>query len=143
MHCSLEARSPLLDHELAEFCAALPLEMKLRNRGGKFLLKQLAAKTFGQAFVNRKKQGFGIPLAKWLKHSLRTRLTEVLSDRCLMEPFDHGVIARTLGGFLADRPAWDHSSRLWALFMYGLWRDSARAVPLGAQPGRPELLESC
>jgi len=124
MHCSLEARSPLLDHELAEFCAALPLEMKLRNRRGKFLLKQLAAKTFGKAFVNRPKQGFGIPLEEWLRGALRKSMIDTLSDRNLMEPFDPTVIASTMAEFLAGRrPANKH--RLWALLMYGSWREGA------------------
>ncbi|HEX4078391.1 MAG TPA: asparagine synthase (glutamine-hydrolyzing) [Rhizomicrobium sp.] len=128
MHCSLEARSPLLDHELAEFCASLPLRLKLRNRTGKYLLKQLAAKTFGRAFAGRTKQGFGIPLGKWLRGPLRSRLRDVLSDRGLMEPFDAAVIARTAGEFFSDRRQPDHSSKLWALFVYGLWREAQGAT---------------
>jgi asparagine synthase (glutamine-hydrolysing) len=143
MHCSLEARSPLLDHELAEFCAALPLEMKLRNRSGKFLLKQLAAKTFGRPFVNRPKQGFGIPLGNWLRGPLRANLSEVLSDRSLMEPLEPAVIAHTLGEFFSDRPQNDHSMRLWSLFSYGLWRHSMRASALPAQGERLAPVEPC
>jgi asparagine synthase (glutamine-hydrolysing) len=125
MHCSLEARSPLLDHELAEFCATLPLNLKLRNRRGKYLLKQLAAKTFGREFVNRSKQGFGIPLEKWMKAPLRQRVTDVLQDRNLMRPLNPRVIARTADEFFEDRPGQNHVYRRWALFMYGLWRESA------------------
>lgn len=135
MHCGLEARSPLLDHELAEFCASLPLNMKLRHGTGKYLLKQLAAKTFGKAFVNRTKQGFGIPLTKWLSGALNAQMTDVLSDRRLMEPFDPAEIARAAGEFRAGRT--DNTSRLWALFMYGLWRDSAGHAPhFGLAPSR-------
>ncbi|HWY14242.1 MAG TPA: asparagine synthase (glutamine-hydrolyzing) [Rhizomicrobium sp.] len=132
MHCGLEARSPLLDHELAEFCASLPLRMKVRRGTGKYLLKQLAAKTFGNAFVNRTKQGFGIPLTKWLGGALNAQMTDVLSDRRLMEPFDPVEIARVAGEFRSGRT--DHTSRLWALFMYGLWRDSAGHTPRMESP---------
>ena len=101
--------------------------MKVRHGTGKYLLKQLAAKTFGNAFVNRTKQGFGIPLTKWLGGALNAQMTDVLSDRGLMEPFDPGEIARVAGEFRSSRT--DHTSRLWALFMYGLWRDSAGHAP--------------
>jgi asparagine synthase (glutamine-hydrolysing) len=123
MHCSLEARSPFLDHELAEYCASLPVSMKLRRGVGKYLLKQLAAKTFGQKFVNRRKQGFGVPIEKWLKGALRESVSDVLNDRTLMEPLDAGVAARTAEDFFSGRSKYDHKWRVWALFMYGLWRE--------------------
>jgi asparagine synthase (glutamine-hydrolysing) len=138
MHCSLEARSPLLDHELAEFCASLPLNLKVRNRTGKYLLKQFAAKIFGHEFINRPKQGFGIPLEKWLKGALRPRMTDLLSDRNLMAPFDGAVISRTVTEFLTGRSRPDHTERLWGLFMYGLWREQADAArsPVAVSPPR-------
>jgi asparagine synthase (glutamine-hydrolysing) len=125
MHCGLEARSPLLDHELAEFCATLPLNLKVRNRKGKYLLKQLAAKTFGQEFVSRPKMGFGIPLEKWMKGPLRPRVRDILSDRALMGPFDSNMIERVTREFFTNRPGPSHAWRLWGIFMYGLWRQSA------------------
>ena len=124
MHCSLEARSPLLDHELAEFCAGLPLHMKLRNRGGKFLLKRLAGRTFGWDYVNRPKRGFGIPLERWLGNALRNQLIDTLSDRSLMAPFDDGVVKGTLANFLGGDRRPNHTFRIWGLFMYGTWRRS-------------------
>jgi asparagine synthase (glutamine-hydrolysing) len=137
MHCGLEARSPLLDHELAEFCAALPLRLKLRNRSGKYLLKQVAAKTFGWNFVNRPKQGFGIPLDQWLRDALRERMIDTLSNRNLMAPFDAAVVSRTLAEFLAGRrPA--HKHRLWALLMYGIWREGARTPECISQRTQPQ-----
>jgi hypothetical protein len=44
-----------------------------------------------------------------------------------MEPFDPGEVARVAGEFRSGRT--HHTSRLWALFMYGLWRDSAGHLP--------------
>ncbi|HEY3637458.1 MAG TPA: asparagine synthase (glutamine-hydrolyzing) [Rhizomicrobium sp.] len=129
MHCSLEARSPLLDHELAEFCARLPLNLKLRNGTGKYLLKRLAAKSFGTEFVNRPKKGFAIPLGKWLRGKLRPQLEDILSDAALMEPFDGATVRGMTTEFFSDRSGADHTSRLWALFMYGQWRKmSAESV---------------
>lgn len=65
MH-SLEVRCPLLDHELAEFVYNLPMEYKMNETTGKFILKDLLAEVMPRAFVDRKKQGFGAPVRKWL-----------------------------------------------------------------------------
>jgi asparagine synthase (glutamine-hydrolysing) len=121
-----------------EFCASLPLPMKVRAGAGKYLLKELAARKFGRAFVNRKKQGFGIPLAKWLKGSLHRRMMEVLSDRALMEPFDAATVARVACEFRTGQKGQDRTSKLWALFMYGLWRESEQPAT-SAEPLRAPL----
>jgi len=57
MHCGLETRSPLLDHEVIEYCAALPVELKVKNRMGKYLLKKLAERYCPVEFVHRRKDG--------------------------------------------------------------------------------------
>ncbi len=74
MHCGLEARSPLLDHELIEFCARLPVRWKVRRGIGKYLLKRLAERYYPKEFVYRRKMGFGIPLANWLRGTFRPML---------------------------------------------------------------------
>lgn len=65
MH-GLEVRCPLLDHELAEFVVNLPKEFKMNRGTGKLLLKDLLAEIMPRPFVDRKKQGFGAPVRKWL-----------------------------------------------------------------------------
>ncbi len=123
MHCGLETRSPLLDHEVIEYCASLPARYKIKNGVGKSLLKRLAERHFSREFVNRRKMGFSIPLARWLRGPLRPLLEDVLRDSDALAPLDPVVIQSVLAEFL-DRGI-DHSSRLWALLMYGLWRRHA------------------
>jgi asparagine synthase (glutamine-hydrolysing) len=123
MHCGIETRSPLLDHEVIEYCAVLPVEYKVRNRIGKYLLKKLAERYFPLSFVHRKKMGFGIPLAEWLRGPLRQNMEEILRDPNYMAPLDLSTIDAVLSEFLNLQA--DHSSRLWALLMYGIWRKSA------------------
>ena len=120
MHCGLETRSPLLDHEVIEYCATLPLDLKVRDRVGKYLLKRLAERYFPREFVHRRKMGFGIPLADWLRGPLRPLLHETLLDAALMEPLSMPVLTDILTSFEAGDDA--HQSRLWAAFMYGEWR---------------------
>lgn len=123
MHCGLETRSPLLDQEVIEYCATLPVARKVHGRIGKYLLKRLAERFFPAGFVHRRKMGFGIPLAQWLRGPLRPVLEDTLRNGELMHPLEQGVIDRTLAEFL-DRNI-DHSSRLWALLMFGNWREHA------------------
>jgi asparagine synthase (glutamine-hydrolysing) len=120
MHCGLETRSPLLDHEVIEFCARLPVRYKVKDRVGKYLLKKLAERYFPFEFVHRRKMGFGIPLGDWLRGPLRNVLRETLLDAGLMAPLSATVIERTLREFDTGRNA--HESRLWALLMFGAWR---------------------
>jgi asparagine synthase (glutamine-hydrolysing) len=120
MHCGLEIRSPLLDHEVIEFCASLPVELKVKNQIGKYLLKKLAERYFPEQFVHRRKMGFAIPIAEWLSGPLRSTMEEILREKEIMKPLDHQVILKTLDDFLCN--GIDHSSRLWALFMYGVWK---------------------
>lgn len=123
MHCGLETRSPLLDHEVMEYCASLPVGYKVKNGVGKSLLKKLAERHFPKEFVHRRKMGFGIPLAKWLRGPLRPLVEAVLRDGRVMVPLDPAVIGSVLDEFLQREV--DHSSRIWALLMYGLWRQHA------------------
>ncbi len=120
MHCGLETRSPLLDHELIEFCAALPVQYKVQGGEGKYLLKKLAERYFASPFVYRRKMGFGIPLASWLRGPLSDVLQDTLRDSRLMAPLEQAVINRTLSEFRNGNSA--HESRLWSLLMFGTWR---------------------
>ena len=64
---SLETRAVFLDNDLVDFCQRLPSHYKYHNGERKVLLKRVAARVLPKEIVERKKKGFGIPLAKWLK----------------------------------------------------------------------------
>jgi asparagine synthase (glutamine-hydrolysing) len=123
MHCGLETRSPLLDHEVIEYCAALPVDYKVNKRVGKYLLKKLTERYFPRDFVHRRKMGFSIPVANWLRGPLRPLLEDILRNPAAMEPLDQSVIEHTLDEFLHHGV--DRSARLWALLMYGIWHRHA------------------
>lgn len=71
MACHLEARVPFLDHRVAEYGVGLPSAYTLgdsaRRWSGKRVLRTLHERRFGSELANRKKQGFGIPVEKWLR----------------------------------------------------------------------------
>ena len=120
MHCGLEARSPLLDQQLIEFCARLPVDLKVKHCVGKYLLKKLAERYYPKNFVYRSKMGFGIPLATWLRGPLRNVLGDVLRDPTCMYPLNTKKVENYYQRFIEQNS--NDETRIWLLLMYGLWR---------------------
>jgi asparagine synthase (glutamine-hydrolysing) len=67
MMVSLESRAVFLDNDLVAFCRRLPNRFKFRNGERKYILKKAMARHLPPAILARKKKGFGVPLAKWLR----------------------------------------------------------------------------
>ncbi len=121
MSHGLEGRSPFLDHRLMEFCAGLPSDLKVRGLTTKYLLKRAARELLPAPVIDRPKQGFGVPIDRWLRGALRPMLHDVLLD------------ARTLGrGYVREpvvRRLLDEHGRgvrgwhaqLWSLLVLELW----------------------
>jgi asparagine synthase (glutamine-hydrolysing) len=75
---SVEARPPLLDHRLVEFAATIPARFRLRGGTTKYLFKQAMRGVLPDHIIDRPKQGFAVPLAKWLRNDLSTFARDVL-----------------------------------------------------------------
>jgi asparagine synthase (glutamine-hydrolysing) len=67
MMCSLETRAVFLDNDVVDFCRRLPAHFKFRNGQRKYLLKKALDPLLPRAIIERKKKGFGIPLADWMR----------------------------------------------------------------------------
>jgi asparagine synthase (glutamine-hydrolysing) len=122
---SLEVRAPILDHKLIEFAARLPSTFKLREGVSKAVFKRMLARRLPQEILDRKKQGFRVPLGKWLRGELKDLAHEAI--------FSTGHGNADLGDLLdlsAARKLWDahqtgrenNENQLWNLIMLGLWR---------------------
>ena len=121
MSCSLEARSPLLDHELIELVASLPTSEKIRGREKKVVFRRALRGWVPDEILDAPKRGFHPPLADWLRGALGGFAREVLLD----------PTARERGHFRPDRVATlldqhakgaaDHSEGIWRLMIYELW----------------------
>jgi asparagine synthase (glutamine-hydrolysing) len=78
---TLEARTPFLDHALAEHVFSLDPEIRLGEGGTKYLLKQLGQKYLSQEILNRKKKGFSNPYMEWLIASKRIDLIQEVNGQ--------------------------------------------------------------
>jgi len=107
MATSLEARVPLLDHELIETVYALPPEVRNRDGQQKYLFRKAISSLLPAEILNRGKRGFSVPLYEWLKEPDRKQLEPVL-DNNFMSP-DLAQSGRLTG------------SDLWPFLVMGKW----------------------
>ncbi|HEY3579070.1 MAG TPA: asparagine synthase (glutamine-hydrolyzing) [Pyrinomonadaceae bacterium] len=121
MAVSLEARSPFLDHEVIEFAASLPQDLKLRRLTTKYLLKKVLRKFLPAENLNRGKMGFGVPIGHWFRGQMQAFLREVLlSEKALRRGLFKPETVRQLVD-LHTTGARDYSQQLWTLLMLELW----------------------
>jgi asparagine synthase (glutamine-hydrolysing) len=83
MFHGLEARSPFLDTDLWEFAVSLPFSIRLRNGTLKAVLREIARRRISEAVATGKKQGFGIPVQRWILGHWRKSIEEVFHDSLL------------------------------------------------------------
>ena len=123
----LEARSPFLDHHLAEFVARLPHDLKIRRGRLKHLMREVAAPLLPESILARPKQGFMFPIGRWMKGPLAPALREFAVRSTLVADgiFQAGAIERLLEEHFAHRA--DHHVRLWMLLNVEIWYRLHRA----------------
>ena len=121
MACSLEMRTPFLDHRLIEFAAGIPAELKVRGFELKYLLKKAAVQWLPRKIVYRQKRGFSVPIGRWMRKELRPSLDEALGEERLKRQgmFNVPFVRRLLEEHWSARA--DHRKLLWALFCFQLW----------------------
>lgn len=121
MATSLEARVPLLDHELVELAARIPEDIKIRDGRLKHLMKRALDDLLPQDILQRRKRGFGTPMGAWLKQDLAPVLRHVLSDEALAaRGLFHPAMVRSL---IADHESnrIDGTDRLLSLLNLEVW----------------------
>jgi asparagine synthase (glutamine-hydrolysing) len=121
MAVGLEGRSPFLDHPLVELAARLPSSLKLRATGGKHVLRQAVGDLLPPDILSRRKQGFGVPIAAWLRGELKEMASDVLfAPTAVARPFFRAEAVRRFWDDHQEGRA-DLSPQLWALLMLELW----------------------
>jgi asparagine synthase (glutamine-hydrolysing) len=121
MAASLEARVPFLDHEVVEFAATVPAELKVAE-GGKYLLKEAGRRVIPSEVIDRPKGYFPVPALKYLRGPFLEMARDALNDPSCRHRglFNQAYVDR----LLADPEAHItplRGSKLWQLSLLELW----------------------
>ncbi|MDP1849453.1 MAG: asparagine synthase C-terminal domain-containing protein, partial [Solirubrobacteraceae bacterium] len=118
---SLEARSPMLDHELMELAASVPAHLKVRGLQKKVLLRDALRGWLDDDVLDRPKQGFQLPIGAWFRDDLRGWAREILLDPGARARgrFRAGYVEGLLDRHAAGRR--DHALAIWTLVVFELW----------------------
>lgn len=121
MAVSLETRVPLLDPNVIEFAASLPLEYKIRDGVGKWVLREVLYKYVPKELIERPKMGFGVPLAEWLRGPLRDWAENLLDEKRLVAEgfFNVSLVSKKWQEHLSGQRNWSY--QLWDVLMFQAW----------------------
>lgn len=117
---SIETRVPLLDHKLVEFAATIPPEMNLRGGATKYVFKRAMRGLLPDKIIDRKKQGFALPLNFWFRGKLGPYVRDLLLGESSRRRgffnirYVESLIARHERGENLDL-------QLWTLISFELW----------------------
>jgi asparagine synthase (glutamine-hydrolysing) len=116
---SLELRVPLLDHQVLEFAASLPVSYKLKGVSTKHILKKALSNRLPSEILNRKKTGFPVPYSAWLNNEFRPLVSEVLLDE---RTVSRGYFnKKAIEAMLHSSSGRDYSKELFSLVTLELW----------------------
>ncbi|MBK9529104.1 MAG: asparagine synthase (glutamine-hydrolyzing) [Acidobacteria bacterium] len=124
MAVSLETRAPFLDPRIGQFAASVPLDYKLRGSKGKYILKKSLEGLLPDEILHRKKKGFGIPIAEWLKGRLSPLMHDLLAPERLKEQglFNAEYVQILIAEH--EKGIASHHKQLWTLLVFQLWYDN-------------------
>ena len=121
MSVNLEGREPLLDHRLIEYMAGIPLEIKYKEKQGKYILKKVVNKFIPKDMIEKPKSGFQVPLNEWLRSKLKPIVLEYLDETKLdANIFDLHQISLLKERFFQGE---DLGTAIWFILVYQMWKE--------------------
>ena len=120
---SLESRAPFLDRKIVEFCANLPVNLKMNGFNKKYLLKKSQKNILPKTVLLQKKKGFNAPLAKWMNSDLKEVMYQATTSKKLEQYFKSGAISKLWDDH--EKYKFDNSYKLFGLTCLSLWLDGA------------------
>lgn len=120
MFYALEARSPFLDTDLWEFAAKLPFSIRIHNGNLKAILREIVSRRIGDDLAKGKKQGFVVPVQKWLTQHWKQIFVDAMSDSLLEK--EGWINAKAAIKLLEDSCTKNWAPRqIWFIFVLESW----------------------
>ncbi|QSO52372.1 asparagine synthase (glutamine-hydrolyzing) [Alicyclobacillus curvatus] len=122
---SLELRVPFLDLDVFDAAASVPVEYRVRDTQGKYVLRQAAKRWLPDGIANRPKLGFPVPYRKWLRESMYDMLRDAFQSSKFRHYFSESYVDMML---LQHRSGTrDYGRELWTLFAFLMWEQAFEA----------------
>lgn len=130
MSCSLEARTPLLDHRVYELAWQIPPQWRMAKGKGKYFLRKVLSRYLPESLFERPKMGFGIPIGQWITGPLKEWSENLLSEKSLKNDgiFRHKKIRAIWEKQLSGASNWEY--HLWIILMLQAWLGRERRKPI-------------
>ena len=120
MRNSLEVRVPFLDHNLVKFAFALSGDKKLNGLNSKYILKRSFKDILPKKIINRRKQGFDLPIGEWMKTDLREMFFDVVfNGKGNNSLLNYEYIKKMYKQHLSGQH--DYTKILWSIFVFEWW----------------------
>ncbi|MBD8084620.1 asparagine synthase (glutamine-hydrolyzing) [Chryseobacterium caseinilyticum] len=121
MLTSLECRAPFLNKELWNYTKTLPEEYLMKGSNKKYILKKAFEEYFPEEFLDKSKQGFGVPVGDWLKYGMRKELESFIDNEFLKQQdlFKVDAIVTMVKNHLSSLE--DHSFKVWTFYCFQKW----------------------
>lgn len=122
---SVEIRSPFLDKRFVELAGHIPSNLKIKESEVKYILKKAALKFLPEELVFRPKEGFVLPVWKWMDSVWKDRIKKILLESDMADDF--GIQKTYVNQLLIE---WDygvpHHAKLWSLLMLTFWNQGRK-----------------
>ncbi|SDH57762.1 asparagine synthase (glutamine-hydrolyzing) [Winogradskyella thalassocola] len=121
MLCSLECRAPFLNKAIWDLTNSLPENYLMKGWNKKYILKEAFADKFEPGFLDKSKQGFGVPVGDWLKSSLKSELLSYIEPKLIESQnlFNIDDISTLVNNHLSSKE--DNSMRVWCFYTFQKW----------------------
>ena len=121
MRVSLESRIPFLDPKIIDFAWDIPINYKIKNGQGKYILRKLLDKYIPSSLIENQKKGFGLPINSLLKNELRDWSLSLLSKKSLEKTgfLNTNIITELVNKYFSGNL--ENSNQIWNLLMFQNW----------------------
>lgn len=118
---SLECRAPFLNKAIWNLTNSLPENFLLKDWNKKYILKEAFADKFSPGFLEKSKQGFGVPVGDWLRGSLRSELESFIEPKFLESQgvFNSEYISDLVNRHISGKE--DKSMQVWCFYTFQKW----------------------
>jgi asparagine synthase (glutamine-hydrolysing) len=114
MGASLETRVPFLDHKFVELAMSIPEDVITRGDESKHILKRAVRQVIPDEIIDRRKQGFGVPIQQWFLGQSGEFARRELTDFCDKTDFlDRSEVMRLVNS--------GRGRHVWFLLNFALW----------------------